>query len=262
MVGVDHPGQQRRFKSTECCVHALLESQRRQGQAHPGLEGIAESFREGSSQPSYATHEEEGMDDLVEPKSYNKDGSIPEQEDEISWNQRMQAHHIHDASPKGDEEVGVHNGDEAHVMYSRLLTKKQLSDMAWGVRELSKRLGNIKLKLKVKTVFLLTKAHDESLIENTREIARWLLSPERDVRYTVWVEDNLKNNKKFNAVGLLRDLETDYAQIAEPTDDDKKPLKKRLRYWTNELCKTRPHTFDFVVTLGGDGTVLDRKSVV
>jgi NAD+ kinase len=33
-------------------------------------------------------------------------------------------------------------------------------------------------------------------------------------------------------------------------------LRKRLRYWKNDFCKQRPHTFDFVVTLGGDGTVL------
>src|SRR5271167_824556 len=91
--------------------------------------------------------------------------------------------------------------------HSRLLTKKQLSDMAWGVRELSKRLGSIRLKLKVKTVFLLTKAHDETLIENTREVVRWLLSEERQVRYIVYVENILKDNKKFNANGILKELE-------------------------------------------------------
>ncbi|GAA5989551.1 hypothetical protein JCM11641_004594 [Rhodosporidiobolus odoratus] len=30
----------------------------------------------------------------------------------------------------------------------------------------------------------------------------------------------------------------------------------QLRYWTNEMCSKSPHLFDFVVTLGGDGTVL------
>lgn len=69
---------------------------------------------------------------------------------------------------------------------SRLLTKKQLSDMARGVRELSKKLGSIRLKLKVKTVFILTKAHDEDLIGYTRGVAEWLLSKERDTPYTVY----------------------------------------------------------------------------
>ncbi len=71
--------------------------------------------------------------------------------------------------------------------HSRLLTKKQLSDMAWGVRKLAKTLGSIRLKLKVKTVFLLTKAHDETLIGYTREVAAWLLNKERDVSYIVCV---------------------------------------------------------------------------
>jgi NAD+ kinase len=70
---------------------------------------------------------------------------------------------------------------------SRLLTKRQLSDMAWGVRELSKKLASIRLKMQVRTVFLLTKAHDETLLDYTREVAEWLLSPDRDSAYTVYV---------------------------------------------------------------------------
>lgn len=70
---------------------------------------------------------------------------------------------------------------------SRLLTKKELSDMAFGIRELSKRLNNFKLKLKVKNIFLLTKAHDPDLIDKTREVAEWLLSEESGGPYTVYV---------------------------------------------------------------------------
>jgi NAD+ kinase len=135
--------------------------------------------------------------------------------------------------------------------------------MAWGVRELSKRLGSIRLKLKVKTVFILTKAHDETLIENTREVVRWLLSEERQVRYTIYVEDILKENKKFNAHGIVKELEDQQKKSASAITNGDGPLdtrglkaEKRLRYWTNEMCRSRPHTFDFVVTLGGDGTVL------
>jgi NAD+ kinase len=189
---------------------------------------------------------------FAEPE-HMTDGECHGQEDEKSWTDRMQAKH---GDPLEDgPKVEVNDAMEPNVTHSRLLTKKQLSDMAWGVRELSKRLGSIKLKLKVKTVFLLTKAHDETLIGNTREVAKWLLSPERQVRYTVFVEDNLKDNKRFNSKGLLDDLEKEYAKNDEANGDNGK-LEKRLRYWSNDMCKTRPHTFDFVVTLGGDGTVL------
>ena len=69
--------------------------------------------------------------------------------------------------------------------HSRFLTKKQLAEMAWGVRELSKHLGGIRLRLHVQRIFILTKAYDESLIQNTREVTQWLLSKERDAPYVV-----------------------------------------------------------------------------
>lgn len=73
------------------------------------------------------------------------------------------------------------------AVHSRLLTKRQLSEMAIGVRELSKKLGSIRLKLKVKTIFLLTKAHDSDLIGLTRNVTEWLLSKERGTEYIVFV---------------------------------------------------------------------------
>jgi NAD+ kinase len=55
--------------------------------------------------------------------------------------------------------------------------------MAFGIRELAKRLAHIRLKMNVQHVFLLAKAHDVTLIANTREIAKWLLT--RDQPYKV-----------------------------------------------------------------------------
>jgi NAD+ kinase len=146
------------------------------------------------------------------------------------------------------EEDRARNGDtdatstlQEDVVRSRLLTKKQLSDMAMGVRNLAKKLGSIKVKLKIKTVFLLVKIHDDTLIAKTREVVRWLLSKERDAPYIVWVENILEANKIFDAKGLLAE---------EPS------YEGRLKYWNNEVTKKHPQTFDFVVSLGGDGTVL------
>ena len=58
--------------------------------------------------------------------------------------------------------------------------------MKWGVRELSKKLGSLRLRLNVKTVFILTKAHDEDLVEYTREVVKWLLCKERNTPYIVY----------------------------------------------------------------------------
>ncbi|KAI8958902.1 ATP-NAD kinase [Daldinia sp. FL1419] len=147
--------------------------------------------------------------------------------------------------------------DHHQDLNSRLLTKKQLADMAWSVRELSRRLGNIRLKFKARSIFLLTKAYDHELIPKTREVAKWLLSKDRDVRYTVYVEESLQRNKKFDAPGLIQELRKEYIDAGKMSDDDPEgTLDGRLRYWTEKMCRVRPHTFDFVITLGGDGTVL------
>ena len=90
---------------------------------------------------------------------------------------------------KGDKgNAGV---DREKGVHSRLLTKKELSDMAWGVRELSKKLGSIRLRLRVKSVFLLIKAYDPSLIVKARDVVDWLLSKERDTPYIVWVSPEM-----------------------------------------------------------------------
>ncbi|KAL9609683.1 MAG: hypothetical protein Q9167_005566 [Letrouitia subvulpina] len=126
----------------------------------------------------------------------------------------------------------------AQDVHSRLLTKRQLSEMALGVRELSKKLGSIRLRLNVQNIFILTKAHDEGLIG---ELVAWLLSKERDTQYTVYVENTLEKNAKFAAQELVSN---------DPMNAG------RLKFWTNELCAKHPQTFDFAITLGGDGTIL------
>jgi NAD+ kinase len=259
LVSADTPAHVfQRNKSTTCFVHSLLEAQRRRGEYSGSLDGIAETL---GGKNVISKEQRPGANDRVEPKggdarseisrkdTLSEDSSKEDgQPDEQTWRDRHK-------EPSGDLDPSA--------THSRLLTKKQLSDMAWGVRELSKRLGSIRLKLKVKTVFILTKAHDETLIENTREVVRWLLSEERQVRYTVYVENILKDNKKFNAHGIVKELEEQQKSSGSAVSNGDASLgtrglkaERRLRYWTNDMCRLRPHTFDFVVTLGGDGTVL------
>lgn len=259
LVSAENPTQySERRQNTECYVHTLLEQSRSHGGApHSGLENIAESLAQGRiSDGILGNQQNENL--AVERKGAIDRGQdhTPGQEDQEAWRQRLYAHEqqgLKDAEDTKKMEASSNN--EPTPVHSRLLTKKQLSEMAWGVRELSKRLGSIRLKLKVRTVFILTKAHDEELIDNTREMVKWLLSSERQVRYNVWVEDNLKTNNKFDAPGLLEEVQKEYSGTSEANGEGKK-LDRRLRYWNNEMCRTRPHTFDFIITLGGDGTVL------
>jgi hypothetical protein len=104
--------------------------------------------------------------------------------------------------------------------------------MAFGIRELSKKLAQIRLKLHVRNIFILAKAHDETLIKHTRETTDWLLT--KDPKYKVYVEETLEYNKLFDAQGLL----------------EKNPeYNGRLKFWTNELCAEKPHSFDIVLAV-------------
>lgn len=69
--------------------------------------------------------------------------------------------------------------------HSRHLNKKQLADMAFSIRELSKELSHIKLKLTVQNIFILGKIHDDEVIELTGELTNWLLSQNKETKVYV-----------------------------------------------------------------------------
>ena len=124
------------------------------------------------------------------------------------------------------------------------MSHSRLIQTATSVREISKQLQRRPIKRAVRTVMIVTKARDNSLVHLTRELAEWLLSTPRynsNLGVTVYVDAKLRTSKRFGADGLIAS-NPQYAQM--------------LRYWTPDLCWTSPETFDLVLTLGGDGTVL------
>lgn len=265
------PHIKRPTKRNECLVHQFLDSQRR---ARDAASSASDPDSEYSlSQNTYlntlANHDggmdlsrDQDMETLVEPKNEKNEknekncraivdhvsfeGNGTGQADQQAWTQQM--------TTSMSELDLTSNYEDVH---SRLLTKKQLSEMAWGVRELSRRLSSMRIRFRVKTIFLLTKIYDQDLIPKTRAITKWLLHHDRDVKYTVFVQDKLKNNKKFDANGLVDELSEDLATAGKGDKEaGRESIEKRLHYWSKDMCRTRPHTFDFVITLGGDGTVL------
>lgn len=124
------------------------------------------------------------------------------------------------------------------------LSHSRLVQTATGVREVSKQLQRRPIRRAVRNVMIVTKARDNSLVHLTRELALWLLSTPRygnEVGVNVYVDSKLRNSKRFDAPGLLRQ-DPRYGQM--------------LQYWTPDLCWSAPEKFDLVLTLGGDGTVL------
>ncbi|MCJ1386181.1 NAD(+) kinase [Xylographa soralifera] len=124
------------------------------------------------------------------------------------------------------------------------MSHSRLMQTATSVREISKQLQRRPIKRAVRTIMIVTKARDNSLVPLTRELAEWLLSTPRyssDLGVTVYVDAKLRTSKRFDAAGLV---------ASNPR------YEHMLRYWTPDLCWTSPETFDLVLTLGGDGTVL------
>ncbi|KLT45871.1 ATP-NAD kinase [Cutaneotrichosporon oleaginosum] len=175
---------------------------------------------------------------------------------------------------------------------------RQLAETAQGVREVSRELGRTRVRSRIQTILVVTKARDNRLITLTRELALYCMlrkpaaaSSTHDMRQArnmspdrgmiVYVDNQLRNSKRFDAAGMQRD----YPQLFEPiasrrrtstsasassasistmasswsttsgAQGDKKDMGQ-LRFWTPEMCSNSPQLFDFVVTLGGDGTVL------
>ena len=120
----------------------------------------------------------------------------------------------------------------------------RLMQTATSVREISKQLQRRPIKRAVRTVMIVTKARDNSLVYLTRELTEWLFQTPRynsDLGVTVYVDAKLKTSKRFDVPSLLA----------------KNPrYEKMLKYWTPDLCWSSPEIFDLVLTLGGDGTVL------
>ncbi len=134
--------------------------------------------------------------------------------------------------------------EEIEVADDDSMSASRLMQTATGVREVSKQLRRRPIRREVRSVMIVTKARDHQLVTLTRELAAWLLRTPRygaPVGVTVYVDSKLRTSRRFDAAGLVA--------------ADRR-FERMLRYWTPALCASAPDTFDLVLTLGGDGTVL------
>ncbi|KAF9245002.1 hypothetical protein BU15DRAFT_85813 [Melanogaster broomeanus] len=188
-------------------------------------------------------------------------------------------HHLNNVAPPvelpcRDGATHMLSGNDENDSHSGSLTR-QLAETAVGVREMSKQLGRARIRANIQSVLIVTKARDNRLIKLTRELALYLmLKPRHGKRgLVVYVDHQLRNSRRFDAAGIRRD----HPELFEPfprrrsssnnslsslssssasQGDYNAQQEGQLRYWTSEMCNRSAHLFDFVVTLGGDGTVL------
>ncbi|KAJ4494020.1 hypothetical protein C8J55DRAFT_417520 [Lentinula edodes] len=153
---------------------------------------------------------------------------------------------------------------------------KQLAETAVGVREMSKQLGRARIRSNIQNILIITKARDNRLIKLTRQLALYLMLKPRPAQkrgLVVYVDNQLRHSRRFDAAGIERDhpelfipfphrRTSSSASLASMSsaslsrEDFTIKDEGQLRYWTSAMCNQSPHLFDFVITLGGDGTVL------
>ncbi|KND00933.1 uncharacterized protein SPPG_04034 [Spizellomyces punctatus DAOM BR117] len=129
----------------------------------------------------------------------------------------------------------------------RLMTPtSQLAETAVGVREAAKCIGRALVKLeRPQTVMLVAKALDAKIIKFTRQLACHLIDTPRTScghkGLTVYIDSKFRTHPAFSFDRLL---------ASHPHYAD------QLKFWTPELCATQTDHIDFIITLGGDGTVI------
>ncbi|KAJ3085075.1 hypothetical protein HK102_000345 [Quaeritorhiza haematococci] len=157
----------------------------------------------------------------------------------------------------------------------KLAHLQDYSDSTVKLREIARRVNGAKLKWDVppRTVLIVTKAHDPSLVRLTKDVSAWLM----DIGMTVIVENKFRTDPAFEYDDLLSGScsSSDESDSESPssgsgsdstlTDDPRPPTRvprhqiyaQHLKFWDKEYCRTKAgDEVDFVITLGGDGTVL------
>ncbi|ODN73265.1 hypothetical protein L202_07818 [Cryptococcus amylolentus CBS 6039] len=97
---------------------------------------------------------------------------------------------------------------------------RQLAETAQGVRDMSKELGETKVRSRIQNVLIVTKNNDEGLIKLTRDLALYLMQrlpppspegasdryggPSQDRGMVVYVDIALKESERFDAAGIER----------------------------------------------------------
>ncbi|KAG9220880.1 hypothetical protein CCMSSC00406_0002520 [Pleurotus cornucopiae] len=243
-----HPSQTQKPIASPCFIHSFLDK--------------------GGSLTDWLRHQQQRPDaDVGVANGLQKNGPIPHPKPNMQ---------LKDLSPISSGSPTAFNHEDEEALASSSLTR-QLAETAVGVREMSKQLGRARVRSNIQNVLVITKARDNRLIKLTRELALYLMMKKRPGQargLTVYVDHQLRHSRRFDAEGIQRDhpelfvpfphRRTSSSSSASSSSslstghssDDQMNATGQLRYWTSDMCSSSPHLFDFVVTLGGDGTVL------
>ncbi|KAJ3085410.1 hypothetical protein HK102_014196, partial [Quaeritorhiza haematococci] len=134
--------------------------------------------------------------------------------------------------------------------YRSLTPTRQLAENAVEVRRYARDIGRVMVKLeRPKSVMIVAKAFEPKIIEFTRQLACHLIDTPRNLGeclpcnhgLTVYIDEKLKNHPSFCYSKLIA---------------QRPHYKDSIKWWNPRVCADSHDKIDFIVTLGGDGTVL------
>jgi NAD+ kinase len=134
-------------------------------------------------------------------------------------------------------------GSNPSVNRAVALQTNSVSEMgksALDVRDAAKDLNATILKLQnPKSVMIIVKQGDERIVHYTRHLVKFLVFYSNKVHgLKVYIQDVVANDQIFN-YGKMKDEYGEQVQI-----------------WDHDFIKRSSSSIDFIITLGGDGTVL------
>ncbi|KAJ3305299.1 hypothetical protein HDV03_001592 [Kappamyces sp. JEL0829] len=136
---------------------------------------------------------------------------------------------------KSSESNGLRRDGSSYESSSHL-SSVELGENAVLIRDAARGIGRtLTIFENPRSVMIVAKTQEPGLVLFTRELTRNLLDTPR------YVDEKFRNHPSFSYDHLV----------------DKFPsYKTRLLFWTPEFCASSPDLIDFIITLGGDGTVL------
>ncbi|KAL7411254.1 hypothetical protein BDY24DRAFT_397199 [Mrakia frigida] len=218
-------------------------------------------------------------------KKHSKDSDHLRQDHRTKSQLKLEGYEEAEDGTLEPEDEGLRSDGERVEDGGESSLTRQLAQTAVGVREMSKALGRTRVRHNIQNVLIVTKARDNRLIKLTKQLALYLMAKKRGGSsvggetkrgLVVYVDAQLRTSKRFDAAGIERDYpeyfvpfqrrrSTSSASVNTMSGSESSTGSNhgghtagdgQLRYWTSEMCSNKPNLFDFVVTLGGDGTVL------
>lgn len=127
------------------------------------------------------------------------------------------------------------------VNQSHLSNKCSIYDLVSTIRLVDKKLDHITVKTKTKKILIVTKIYDIGPVLDTLEIIKYLLTSSPKAQ--LFIQDELLKIEEFK----LAELSAEHPEFN---------IEHRIKYWSAKACSYNPDTFDLIITLGGDGTIL------